>query len=86
MSISIVTARRTRSPFTPLAGGRTVQVLGGLEEATFKCSCGHVWTAVSSSNRMNGGYFFQSSSGVTAECPSCKATGKLSTEDYDDVL
>lgn len=86
MSLTILNGRRTRTPYTPIPTGRTVQVLGGLEEATFQCGCGHVWTALSSSTRMNGGFFFQSSSGVTAECPSCKATGKLATEDYGDVL
>jgi hypothetical protein len=86
MSLKILEARRVRTPYTPVATGRTVQVLGGLEEAKFECGCGHIWTAVSSSTRMNGGFFFQSNSGVTAECPKCKATGKLETEEYDDVL
>lgn len=61
-------------------------LLGTLEQATFKCECGHVWTASSSQSRLNGGFFFQSSSGITVECPSCKTTGKLATEEYDDVL
>lgn len=86
MSFKILEARRTRTPHTSVASGRTVQILGGLEEATFECECGHAWTAVFSSTRMNGGFFFQSSSGVTAECPSCKTTGKMATEEYDDVL
>ncbi|OHV93815.1 hypothetical protein AKG95_29230 (plasmid) [Janthinobacterium lividum] len=86
MTLKILEAQRTRSPYTPIANGRTAMLLGGLENAKFECGCGHVFTAFTSQSRLNGGFFFQSSSGVTVECPSCKTMGNLATEDYDDVL
>lgn len=86
MSFKILEVRRTQTPYTLITSGRTVQVLGGIEEATFECGCGHVWTAVSSPTRKNGEFFFQSSSGISAECPSCKTPGQMATEEYDYVL
>ena len=88
MEAKILSVERRQLFRTDLKTG-IQQPLGGMQpivSATFRCSCGNVWTAASSSERMvRDGFFAQFHTSISAECPECKQGWKWELDEYKDL-
>jgi len=65
-----------------------LQPVGGMQpidSATFRCSCGNVWTAASSKRMVRNGFFAQFLTSISAECPECKQGWKWELDEYKDL-
>lgn len=58
---SIVTHVATDAP--------AVKLKGGIESATFTCTCGKTWNATATDRNVGAGYFALTSSSITVNCP-----------------
>jgi hypothetical protein len=87
MEAKILSVERTQLFRADLKTG-VQQPVGGMQpidSATFRCNCGNVWTAASSKRTFRNGFFAQSFTSISAECPECKQGWKWTLDEYKDL-
>ena len=62
-----------------------VNLKGGIQSATFTCTCGETWNATATDRSVGAGHFALTNSSITVNCPQCKLQWKVTGEDYENL-
>lgn len=81
MSLKIDDPKWSYAVHSPVSGAQT-QKKGGLLAAYFTCTCGHVWRATTSKERMAEGYFVETQSSLKIRCSACQQEWSVPRQEY----
>jgi hypothetical protein len=81
---SVNNVRRHKVTHAPLAAGAT-RLVGGIESADFRCTCGKTWHAVATDRNVSDGQFALTSTSITVNCPSagCKLQWRVDGDEFN---
>ena len=70
-TMKISNVRRSISRHAAIAGP-AINLKGGIQSATFTCTCGETWDATATNRNVGVGYFALTNSSITVICQHCK--------------
>jgi hypothetical protein len=66
--------------------GPAQEAKGGIQAATFTCTCGAVWRAtVNQGMQMSSGRFVRTNSSITVDCPECNLRWTATSDEYEHL-